>query len=102
MSFLNALKNTRWCKCMTNIHSLPSTWVLGSGHDAYVVMKIWRQQLGWSVKAFDHDDSLGNIRLIWEKPDGDKKSSGEIVRHVFPSGNICFKACKDCHKCDKK
>ena len=102
MSFLNALKNTRWCKCMANIHCLPSTWVLGSGHDAYVVMSNWKRQLGWSVRSFEYDERLNSVRLIWENEKKKQEGSNEVVRHVFPEGYVCFTACKDCHKCGKK
>ena len=97
MSVRAALKNTQWCKCMTNINRLPSSWVLGSGHDGYVVMNIWRQQLGWSVKRFEHDERMTKVVLEWEGVPT-VANSHSIVRHVFPSGCVYFDSCENCPK----
>lgn len=97
MSVRAALKNTHWCKCMKNITHLPSSWALGNGPDGFVIMDIWRQQLGWSARRFEHDEKMKKIVLQWDgvKPDVTRKS---MVKHVFPAGCVYFNSCKQCPK----
>jgi hypothetical protein len=92
-----ALRNTQWCKCMSNINQLPSYWALGSGCDGYVIMNLWRKQLGWSVRRFEYDERMTKIALQWEGVPT-KASNRSIVKHIFPAGCVFFDSCENCPK----